>query len=722
MLDKTLSNVLKWLLLAVAVVPLVYAPWLVFPYVLGKALFFRVLVELAILVFLALMIRSPGEWLSKFKATLKNPLVILVLLFLLSAAVSTCLADNVFRAFWGEVERMEGLFTMLHFVAFFLMAGTFFGKKDWFSFIKISLGVGAVLAVFGILQVAGVEWSWLFNSRSRPDVFLGNSSYTGGHFLALLFLAVLGFLNAAKKSFWRYIALEMMVISLAMIFLSATRGAIVALFLILLLAAIYFWKRWIKNRTMVGLVVLLVLFLAVFGLTRGSDVWQAVPGLDRMAKISFADATVQTRLIGWGSSWEAIKEKPVFGWGLENYNVAYNQYYNPDYALYEAAWFDRAHNKLFDMTVMQGWLGLLLYLAIFGMAIYQLWRLRNPWVGLPLVGLLVAYFAQNLFVFDHMSSYVMFYAVLGMVITWNDGTKTRKHENTKTPEWLKLTLWLKAAVFGVLIIFSLYAWHYVPYRQASAYIETIGHDDAMYIDQKSKEFLYPYTYAQSVIRSEYIDFLNNANAFSKEELVFLTDKALAAYEEVIEREPYDARYHIRISEAYNERAKFQPEFYGKSEEILRGALELSPNRQDIYYHLAFTLFNEGERAQAVEMAQKAVELNPEVGRSHYILGVVYSLVASDINDSDFRLKGEEAIAKAFELEQLHLMEQDYVNLGAIYSANIVYYVRWRDAEGVLRNAKPLKEISPDIATDVDQIVELVNAGNWTQVDQLLKIR
>ena len=117
-----LTKSIKFLLLATALTPLIFAPAVIFPFILGKAFFFRVIIEIALVLFL---IRG------QFSNIAKKPLFILVALFFASAIISTILAVNPYRAFWGEAERMEGLFGLLHYFVFFVMAISIFEKKDW---------------------------------------------------------------------------------------------------------------------------------------------------------------------------------------------------------------------------------------------------------------------------------------------------------------------------------------------------------------------------------------------------------------------------------------------------------------------------------------------------------------------------------------------------------------------------------------------------------------
>lgn len=64
--------------------------------------------------------------------------------------------------------------------------------------------------------------------------------------------------------------------------------------------------------------------------------------------------------------------RPLVGYGPESMFVAYNRFYPPDLAHYEArnASPDRAHNETFDALAMTGWVGFFAYMLLFGSVFY----------------------------------------------------------------------------------------------------------------------------------------------------------------------------------------------------------------------------------------------------------------------------------------------------------------------------------------------------------------
>ena len=60
--SRLMLKILKGLLLTTAILPLIFTTNLLYPFVFGKALFLRAIIQLALLVFLMLLIRGPDLW------------------------------------------------------------------------------------------------------------------------------------------------------------------------------------------------------------------------------------------------------------------------------------------------------------------------------------------------------------------------------------------------------------------------------------------------------------------------------------------------------------------------------------------------------------------------------------------------------------------------------------------------------------------------------------
>ena len=93
-------------------------------------------------------------------------------------------------------------------------------------------------------------------------------------------------------------------------------------------------------------------------------------------------------------------------------------------------WYDRSHNVFFDWLVAAGALGLLTYLSLYGVTLWFMWKNNN---GMPLsekailTGMLAGYFIHNFFVFDNLTSYILFFALLAYITVRAKGSTDTSH-------------------------------------------------------------------------------------------------------------------------------------------------------------------------------------------------------------------------------------------------------------------------------------------------------
>jgi O-antigen ligase len=211
------------------------------------------------------------------------------------------------------------------------------------------------------------------------------------------------------------------------IFLTQTIGDLGAL-LIGIYSLIIYLIFYLKNKNyplrftgrtglLAAILIAGIIFGGVFLITKENTIWRFVPGLSRIATVDF-EATIQNRFIAWEAGWKAFKEKPVFGYGWENFNVAFNKYYNPVLlsSNFSETYWDKPHNILLEYLYTTGVIGLLSYLGLLGASFYEAWQLRKKFPQIIfLVAGLAAYLIQNLVAFDTLGVYLMLFMYLAFI-------------------------------------------------------------------------------------------------------------------------------------------------------------------------------------------------------------------------------------------------------------------------------------------------------------------
>ncbi|MGC9598970.1 MAG: O-antigen ligase family protein [Minisyncoccia bacterium] len=446
----SLRRIAKWYLYVAVFAVVIVMNSIFFPFIGGKDYFFRFAVELALIFFIlawAFEMRE-GEFAAHLRTVFKKPLVIAVSVFVLVFLLACLFAYDVHAAFWANYERGEGGFQMIHYYLFFLLLALLLRTDgDWKNIFKFSLVSAGLVILYGIggsLTLSGFIGPWSGNANppagwlhklidTRFQGSLGNAAYVAPYLMFAMFFA--GYLWIKRKAkgamgIWSHIGYGAVIFVLLFFFyLSQTRGALLGFGLSLFVLVLYFifagrgsFRKW----SLIALILLVAAAGTVYSL-RNSSLVQTLPG-GRLLQISLSDSSAQTRLWVWGEAWQGFLERPILGWGPENFTSVFDKYFNPNFFVpgqSTETWFDRAHSVYFDYLSETGILGLLAYLSIFVVFAWMFFSkkyrheeassaktssvvLRGIFLATP-----IAYLGQGVAIFDVLPMYLSLFLFLG---------------------------------------------------------------------------------------------------------------------------------------------------------------------------------------------------------------------------------------------------------------------------------------------------------------------
>jgi len=629
-----IQKILRYILLCgiflVPFIPLIVASDMFFPFITGKNFTFRILIELLFGAWIVL-----AYWDSTYRVK-KSLILIALTAFVGIIALADFFGENPFKSFWSNYERMEGLVGLIHLFAYFIVATSVLNtEKLWGRFFNMSLGVSVIIGIYGLFQLGGVLN--INQGGVRVDGTFGNAAYLAVYSLFHIFIAAFMVMKQKVKTLQGSIYGGVILLNLVMLYFTATRGAVLGLLggvlLTTLLIALFEKDRPILKKSAIGILIGVVLFIGSFIAVKDATFISESPVLSRFASISLEERTTKSRFMVWDMAWQGFKEKPILGWGQENFNFVFNKYYNPGMYAQEP-WFDRAHNVFFDWLIAGGILGILAYLSLFAVAIYLLWfRVENLSITSKsiLTGLFAGYFFQNLFVFDNLTSYVMFFSMLGYIHSKSIDNKTwgfilvRIKQFTNNIFGDKTMGMIIAPIVIIAIIFSVYFFNYKAIATNNALLEALKpHPQEegpltnleyfkkaiaynSFGTQEAIEQLPKVTFSIYTAEGFGDDIKNAFFNFANEELKIQT-----------ERVPNDTRGNLLYA-SFLDRFKM----YDEAIMYFEKALELSPNKQAIYFGLVGSYLNKIDYEKALEFARIAFELEPEFTSARQI----YALVA-----------------------------------------------------------------------------------------------
>ncbi len=699
--EKNLLKIIKPGLYLALLVPFLTIQKFMFPFITSKVFFFNILIEVIFACWLVLVIFHPA-YRPKFTWILQSLTLFVGLLF-----VSSIFGADFSRSFWSTQERAIGLFSILHFFAFFLTLSVF-TKEDWRRYLKFSVLASVIMSIFAILQLYNPNLV-LKNSGlvvDRPGSFLGNSAFLASYLIFNIFLsfwfAFKGFIERNENRLINILFVSAGIFETAiLIFLTETRGAMLGLFAGVISLLCYFSFKKSANAGVEGdyfkiikkisaaVLVAIILFSAAFFATKNSQFWQKIPGLKRLADVSLKDNTTKTRLIAWNVALESFTEKPVLGWGLENFKYPFDKNYDPRlmrFGFGETYW-DKPHNAVLEQMVAGGVLGLLAYLLIFFFSLRYLFK-KNDGDSLGsvkpfLLAILAAYFVQNIFLFDTFGSYLMFFVILAF-INFSYAPKTETSQSVSLSDRTAKIISVFTLLAIIVPVFINAKILYANNRQywIANYYANEMQDKAIEAYHDARDHFNPYRdQVYSDFSSLTIDLYKQGKL--KNEAVVLKE-AVSAIDAAIGRNPKNYSYYLDMADAANSVYSFNPkQLLAVSESSIKKAFEFSPKRQQIYYTFSKLKLIQDKKDEAVALLKEAVDLDPLSGDPHFIYGL-FLLETKDIK------VGLAEIERAAELGRLPQVSDEYRILGNYYGDLGMY-------EKAIENYERAVVLNPDDA-------------------------
>lgn len=687
-----LVSAIRWGTYLALLTPLVVSRSTIFPFVLGKAVAFRVLVEVLFLLWIALILIEPA------RRPRRSWLACSVLAYVASALFSTVFSLNPVRAFWSNAERMEGLFGLLHFAAFFfIIATTFRGEtQTWLRFLRFSVGASLLMSLAAIIQwlqlPSGIGGPWDAGTLGHPS-FL--SVYLVFHTAFALFLAVKAESRVARWLWAGVVPFEAFVV-----FLTGARGMFVGLagaLLFFACAALVLRPLHRMRPYALGLLVLLLISVSGLYLFRQSPFVLGARPLARAASVfTFRqESSVRTRLLNWEVAIRAFREHPFLGWGPEMSYAAFYRHVDPAIMSIEEAHFDRPHNKVLEVLLVSGLFGLLTYLAVFAALGRRIYRqgaddspLNSPTARLIVSALLVAYFIQNLFIFDHHASSLMFFLTAGLLEAVQ-ASKWRRAEDTE-PSLLPLK-GLPGALVVLCVALAMGYGIFVNWRHYTAARLMHQARDAPTLDQsvlaldRATREAPPFLMEIGIRFGEVVHGAERTT--SPASLRKALDKGSAWVGTALAQDPLDLRGYDLLTLLLLKKANLTGEtrHLDAAEEILRAALRVAPRFPSLNHNLGSVALARGDYGQAIRYGEEAIRRSPGFRRSWWFLGVVYSSRGDDG-------KAVSAFDRAFELGY----DRHWNSIDALEGLSALYHrvERHREAAAFLSRLLKLDPKNP----------------------------
>ncbi len=747
---------LVFLLLAM---PYIVSDGLFFPYITGKAFYFRTIIEIMTALYIILVCYN-RSFLPK-----KSPIAYAMIGFLVVMALATVFSVAPAKSFWSNYERMEGYLMLIHLGLLFLVTSSVMNtRRLWVYLFHTSMAASIIVGLKALQDLSQSTDGAAAAVSIRIQGTLGNSSYLGIYALLHIFLALFFLLSHfarkdIKDMLSRIFGYALVIVfNIVILFQTGTRGALLGLGLGVLLTAgiLAFREKQSKKVKYLGVSILAVavIVIGVLGMLRGSDFAKSHPLVDRYSSLVTWNLSGVLEQQGysragllWPMAWKGVEERPILGWGQDNFGYVFAKYYNPA-AYSQEQWFDRTHNVFFDWLIAGGFLGLISYLALFVALIMTLWS-KHPDHGKghkwPLIeravisGLLLGYFVHNFFVFDNLTSYLVFFLLLSYFhernVSANELANPKKAEYAHAPLLpLEGSRLFVSTLAVVALVASLYYVNYKPYKNSHNLILAIQALSNHY-DSTGKVVGGSPTESYSYLKGIFDSNTTLGLAEARERLIEISASVVTStstsdqvksdfdgmtrdqYAKQLERFPGDPRYNYFFG-LYLSRVG---DINGAIEQLQK-AEALSPTKQQFITQEALIDYSIKKYDLAVSLLKKSFELEPknDDARVLYAYVLIYagkadeaaSLVQGTNVESDARLvqaymdNGKFDVVEALAKKKIAAdpnNAQLHISLAALY----IKVNRKYDAISELKTAE---KIEPQFKTQGDKYIQMIQNG------------
>ncbi len=387
-------------------------------------------------------IKSSKLLLDNLKFTFKGSLNLLAIissaLLLLSSVLINYFAQTLGNTSLSTVSTVvyaAGLLCVL-VSAYYFAKGYINGN--------IGRGVLAVIAIMNLIQ--------LYYTQTRGS-YLG---LIGGLIAAAIFMITF----KLKRKLDRKLDNRLMsIFATALILISITLIAVFAMYGGAKYISSHKDSNLVKNNVVLNRLATINIINPVQGLRMVQDESNNYEELNKY----FGDITITSRFLNAKIAIDGLRSRPLFGYGQENYKNIFDTHFDPRMYTQEA-WFDRTHDVFFDWLVAGGTVGLILYLSLYLTPFYIMWMGRsrarfNLLEKSAISGLLIAYFIHNIFVFDNLISYILFFMILAYV----SGRSLSEVKDIKHIRISENTTIAVSIIICLLLVIGLYKVNWGPY-------------------------------------------------------------------------------------------------------------------------------------------------------------------------------------------------------------------------------------------------------------------
>lgn len=543
-------------------------------------------------------------------------------------------------ALFGKYRRFEGLLAFVNYAFAFFMVTQFADRASRIRTLARTLFFsGAIVSLYGVMQYIGIDpirWGNLPFEANRAFSTYGNPDMLGGFLIFPLVMSLALALSetrlAMRVTYWVGFLLAVFAWIVAF-----TRGAwiggAVGLTIFIVIAVRNRVKLTGTDIGFLGAIGVMAAGLVVASLNATSavmNVWLRLQSI-----FDSNDGSSKTRFQIWQAAIDAIKDRPIFGFGADTFRLVFPKYKLAEY-VGDAGYLsvaDNVHNYPLQITAALGIPGFLLLYGTFGAAAWfsapLVFKRHEGTERLVLAGfwaVCAGYLTSLTFGISVTGSTFLLWVSMAVVLA----PLAKVIEVRRFKGGLLLSI-LVLVIVGVLLVGSFVYTaadnHYLKARlvtQGQARIDEVEQAIALnpYNDMYRAELGLAYVDSTVAIITQYASAGGQDPALRAQAQANF-DLAEAALRDSIDFVPWEYDNYVFITSLYSLGAEYLDPAYGELavEYGLKG-VEVERYGPAIRFQLARALMRLGRLDEAREHLQIAVDLDQNYGDAWVLLGDV----------------------------------------------------------------------------------------------------
>jgi len=363
-----------------------------------------------------------------------SPLPLSLTGFLLIESVTAIAGVDPIRSFFSDQVRMNGVFLLFHAVAWFFLLLFLFRRNasSWRMLIAINASTAFIVGMYAFAQRFPIfpAWTLVSSYGERVTSTLGNPIYLGHYLLLSLWLTALAAPHE-QRPIIRRLLYTSIPFSLFIILLTANRSTVVIATAGIMAFTIYSIKKRSIPKIFSAIGAAILVALPFFFISpQFPQFWHVT---SRVVSESFIDSN---RLTLWNIGIRAFLERPILGWGRNNFEYAFykNILVPKEYEILPSGTPDNTHNIVIETLVSSGVVGLIMFILII---VSIFWSIRMvskndeshaSLSALYLSAFFISAILQDLTIFDTPSTIIVL--MLGLAILFHFSSRKNAAPST----------------------------------------------------------------------------------------------------------------------------------------------------------------------------------------------------------------------------------------------------------------------------------------------------